>query len=191
VFLVIFAGDIVGLVFFRDAFGEEAVLLTSRTLRGIAFGLWAATLAWILIRILNGAGRNAQAALIIVSAYAVNIAVNLLCSHMQIAGGSGMLLLGLGEAARSILLLAAVVFVLEGRRKILLLIVLALLPASLMALFGWQIYGAFDGTIERMAAGVLANLLCLAFAVGLLMLWAYVSMLGRVRRNFGMKGDQP
>jgi putative peptidoglycan lipid II flippase len=191
VFLVIFAGDIVRLVFFRGAFGEEAVLLTSQTLRGIAFGLWAATLAWILIRILNGAGRNTLAALIIVSAYVVNIAVNLLTSQLPMAGGSGMLLLGLGEAARSIVLLAAVVFVLEGRRKILFLILLALLPASLMALFGWQIHGAFAGTIERLFAGVLAYLVCLAIAVGLLMPTAYVSVLGRVRRNFGTKGDQP
>ena len=35
------------------------MLLTSQALRGIAVGLWAATLGWILMRILNGAGRNA------------------------------------------------------------------------------------------------------------------------------------
>ena len=70
-FLLVFATDIVRLVYFRGAFGDEALLLTSHALRGIAFGVWAATLGWILIRLLNGSGRNGVAALILVTGYLV------------------------------------------------------------------------------------------------------------------------
>lgn len=76
-------------------------------------GLWAATPGWILIRILNGAGRNVAAAVIIVTAYTVNIAVNLLTSYLPWTHDSGALLLGLGETARGIVLLAGVVFALN------------------------------------------------------------------------------
>ena len=188
-FLLVFADDVVRLVFFRGAFGDEALLLTTHALRGIAFGVWASTLGWVLIRILNGAGRNSLAAIIIVSAYAVNIAVNLLTSHMQTASGPGMLLLGLGESSRSFVLLAAVILALESRRKIAFLILLSLVPASLMLAGGLLIQGAFSDSIQRLLFGGLAFLVCFAFAVGLLMpatcIWGY----NRVRIAFRGRGD--
>ena len=73
-----FAEDIVSLVFARGAFNETAVTLTGGALRGIALGLWAATLGMILLRFLNNAGRNGRAALILASAYAVNALLNLI-----------------------------------------------------------------------------------------------------------------
>ena len=57
-YLGIFAPDIVALVFQRGAFDQTAVMLTSGSMRGIAAGLWAATLGLILLRLLNNAGRN-------------------------------------------------------------------------------------------------------------------------------------
>ncbi|MDB5500315.1 MAG: putative virulence factor MviN-like protein [Tardiphaga sp.] len=180
-FLVMFAPEIVRLVFFRGAFNEQALLLTSGALRGIAVGLWAATLGWILIRILNGAGRNFAAAVIIVTAYTVNIAVNLLTFYILDAGGSGTLLLGLGETVRGIILLAGVVIALDSRRKLLFLIFIASFPAALMALLGWQVHQHFDGTFQRLFAGGVAYMACIALAVALLMPGLYVAAYARVR----------
>jgi putative peptidoglycan lipid II flippase len=179
-FLVMFAPEIVRLVFFRGAFNEHAVTLTSQALRGVAFGLWASTLAWILIRILNGAGRNFAAAVIIVTAYVVNISVNFLTLHV-LGGGDGTLLLGIGETTRGLVLLAGVVIALDSRLKLLRLIVLASLPAALMALLGWQIHERMAGTLPRLFAGGAAYLLCIALAVGMLMPTLRVEAVARVR----------
>lgn len=181
VFLVVFAPEIVRLVFQRGAFSEEAVFLTSQALRGIAVGLWAATLGWILIRILNGAGRNGLAAIIIVSAYAANIGINLLTAGYQTAVGSGTFLIGLGESARGLVLLGAVVLVLEIRRTVLRLIAIAIIPAVMMGLLGWQIHQIFAGTIERLLVGVIAYLGTIAVSVGLLMPAAFRAEFARAR----------
>jgi putative peptidoglycan lipid II flippase len=188
-FVVVFSTDIVRLVYFRGAFGEEALLLTSHALRGIAFGLWAATLGWVLVRLLNGAGRNGMAALIIVLAYIVNMAFNLLTSTLYGSAEQGMLLLGLGEASRSIVLLVGMVLVLGERRKVLTLMAFALLPALLMFALGLLIQGAFTDSLIRLFVGGLAYLVCLGFAVGLLMPGTGLSALNRVRRTFRVKGE--
>jgi putative peptidoglycan lipid II flippase len=180
-FLLIFAPEIVRLVFLRGAFNEQAVMLTSQALRGIAFGLWAATLGWILIRILNGAGRNLAAATIIVTAYATNIVINLLTSYFPHVTEVGTLLLGLGEAARGIVLLAGVLIVLGSRRKILFLIFLASFPAALMAFLGWQVHEEFSGSLPRLFAGGIACLACVALSFAILMPGAYVAAFERVR----------
>ena len=181
VFLIIFATDIVKLVYFRGAFDAEALFLTSQALSGIAYGLWAATLAWILIRILNGTGRNALAALIIVSAYIVNISVNLITSKLLLSNGNGMLLLGLGETTRSAVLLIGVISVLDCRRKILMLILLALGPSLLMGLVGWYIQAAFSGALERLALGIGTYLACTLLATALLMPGLYIALIKRVQ----------
>jgi putative peptidoglycan lipid II flippase len=183
-FLVIFAPEIVRLVFFRGAFNEHAVLLTSGALRGIGFGLWAATLGWILIRILNGSGRNFAAAVIIVTAYAVNITVNLLASYLTVFDGSGTLLLGLAESIRGMILLGGVVIALEARGRLLFLIGLASIPALMMVLMGWQIHEMVTGTLPRLLAGGVAYLVCIALAVALLMPGACVAAFARMRLWF-------
>lgn len=179
-FLVMFAPDIVRLVFFRGAFNEHALLLTSQALRGIAFGLWASTLAWILIRILNGAGRNFAAAVIIVTAYVVNIAVNFLTLQIW-SGDDGTLLLGIGETSRSLVLLAGVVIALDSRLKLLWLMVLAGIPAVLMVLLGWQIYERIVSTLPRLFAGGGAYLLCSALGLAMLMPAMSAAAFSRVR----------
>lgn len=181
IFLVVFAPEVVRLVFHRGAFTEEGVLLTSQALRGIAVGLWAATLAWILIRVLNRMGRNALAAVIIVAAYGANVAVNLLTLQFQAAGGAGTLLLGLGEATRSIVLLGAIVLVLEERGKLLFIIMLGLIPAALMALLGWEIRAVFTGTVERLFVGGIAYAACVALAAAILMPGVYSTGFAHVR----------
>jgi putative peptidoglycan lipid II flippase len=188
-FLLVFSTDVVRLIYFRGAFGDEALLLTSHALRGIACGVWAATLGWILIRLLNGASRNGLAALIIVSGYLVNMAFNGLASAMHPSAGNGMLLLGLGEASRSLVLLGGVVLALQERRKILTLVALAALPALLMAALGILIQGAVADLLPRLFAGGLACLACIGFAVGLLVPSAVLSAFNRLRRTFRVKGE--
>jgi putative peptidoglycan lipid II flippase len=168
-FLFVFAPEVVRLVFFRGAFTEAGVLLTSQALRGISIGLWAATLGWILLRILNSTGRNGMAAIIIVSAYAANAAVNLLTSGIQETSGAGTLLLGLGEAARSLVLLAGVVLALKCRARIACLIAMAMIPALMMTLVGWKIHEVVAGTLERLLVGGMACVACMALAAAILM----------------------
>ena len=169
VFLFVFAPEIVRLVFFRGAFTEAGVILTSQALRGISVGLWAATLGWILLRVLNNSGRNVLAAGILVAAFAVNVAFNLLTSWIAPAGETSVLLLGLGETARSLVLLFGIVLALECRAHLIRLILLAAVPATLMALAGWQIHQAFTGTLNRLVAGGVACGICILLAMAVLM----------------------
>jgi len=188
-FLLVFSTDIVRLIYFRGAFGDEALLLTSHALKGIACGVWAATLGWILIRLLNGAGRNGIAALIIVSAYSANMGFNLLIPLFDPPPAGGMQLLGIGEAIRSLVLLLGVVFVLGDARRLLMVMGLALLPAALMAMLGMMIQDSVTGLLPRLAAGVTAYLICLALAVGILMPGIAGAALRQVRRTLRMKGE--
>ncbi len=160
VFLFLFAPDIVRLVFFRGAFTEAGVVLTSQALRGIAVGLWAATLGLILMRVLNSSGRNVLAAGILVLAYAVNIAFNLTTSWVAPAGDTSVLMLGLGETSRSVVLLLGIVLALECRAHLFRLILVAALPATLMVLAGWQVQQAFTGTLNRLLMGGVAYGAC-------------------------------
>ena len=188
-FLLVFSTDIVRLIYFRGAFGDEALLLTSHALKGIACGVWAATLGWILIRLLNGAGRNGVAALIIVSGYLVNMGFNLLIPVLSSSPAAGMQLLGIGEALRSAVFLLGVVVVLGEPRRILAPIGFALLPALLMAALGLLIQATVAGMLPRLFVGGLAYLVCLAFAIGLLMPTMVGSAFRHLRRTLKVKGE--
>jgi putative peptidoglycan lipid II flippase len=188
-FLLLFATDIVRLVYFRGAFGDEALLLTSHALRGVAFGVWAATLGWILIRLLNGSGRNGVAAIVLVTAYLVNMAFNAMTSTMHLASDKGMLFLGLAEASRSLVLLVGVVLALEERRKILTLTLLGMFPALLMAVLGVLIQGAIADLLPRLFIGGVACLVCIAVAFVILVPAALPMVLNHFRRTFQVKGE--
>ncbi|MFD0934258.1 lipid II flippase MurJ, partial [Methylobacterium trifolii] len=153
VFLMLFAPEVARIVFSRGAFNEHAVLLSSQALRGIAAGLWAATLGWILLRMLNSSGRNAAAALILSLSFGANAGFNLLTWHLQETSGAGPLLFGFGEALRGLVLLAGTVLMLGCAGRMLRLTAIAAIPAGLMALAGWQIHVGLAGTLERLAAG--------------------------------------
>ena len=133
IFLAVFAPDIVGLVFARGAFDETAVRLTSGALRGIAMGIWAATLGSILMRFLNLAGRNREAALVLASAFAGNAVVNIIAWKIVGSSGDGSYLIGLGEAMRGLILLAGTAVLLEVHWPLLRL-GRQLLPAAATAL---------------------------------------------------------
>lgn len=113
-FLVLFAPDVVTVVFARGAFDAHAVLLTAGAMRGIAAGLWAAMLGWVLVRLLNAAGRNGMAAVIVVSAYGANALFN--AAAVPLFGTLG---LGLGEAMRGLVLLGGTAIALGCVRPVL------------------------------------------------------------------------
>ncbi len=188
-FLVAFAPDIVHLVFLRGAFTEESAALTSAALRGISFGLWAATLGWILMRVLNSAGRNTTAAFMLVAAYAANIAVNLSISLIPAGDTHRLLFLGLGETVRGFVLLTGIAISLKCGLSILRLSLLAAAPAGLVLFMSGPIHAALAAILLRLAAGVsvcvlsmiLASVLLMpqSWRIGLNRLWQWSSGLTR------------
>lgn len=158
VYLGLFAPDIARLVFSRGAFNETAVQLTSQAMRGIAFGLWASTLGWILLRLLNSVGRNTTAALILVAAYLSNLATNLVFSNIPSLHEYGPLLLGLSETVRGVVLLSATALAMRCGLKLLYLIGLAAIPAVAMAAFGVIVMSSVQETLPRLA---LAGVVCI------------------------------
>ncbi len=148
VFIAVFAADIVRVVFARGAFDEHAVLLTTGALRGISVGLWASTLGWVLLRMVNAAGRNGAAAAIVCAAYAGNALVNLLA--VPVTGTFG---LGLGEATRGLLLLGGTTVVLACGRLMLRCLARAAAEGFALACIGGAICVGIDGSLARLAVG--------------------------------------
>ena len=169
VFIFMFAPDLVELIFHRGAFDATGVQLTSGALRGISVGLWAGTLGWILLRILNNTRRNAAVAVILVAAYAVNVAVNLTTAGLQETSAAGTLLLGLGEAARGCTVLVGAILALRCGARLLSLIAVASIPAIILGVVGWHITASMTGHYERLFAGSAACAICICLAASMLM----------------------
>jgi len=186
VFAVMFAPDIVRLVFHRGAFNETGVLLTTQALRGMAAGMWASTLGWILVRILNSSGRNARAAVILAAACGMNIAVNLATPAMQEAYGVGLLTIGLGDAVRGLVVLAGTIVALRCTRRFFVLLSTATGPAALMGVFGWLIHQVLAGMLLSLLAGGLACMVCVTLAIFLLMPGACQTIIGQLRNGASM-----
>lgn len=160
--LGMFAPDLARLVFSRGAFNEAAVQLTSQAMRGIAIGLWATTLGWILLRLLNSVGRNKTAALILVMAYLSNLATNLVFSTVPALHDFGPFLLGFSETVRGFVLLFATTVAMRCSFKLLYLLILAAIPATIMAVSGFAILEMLSGSLQRLgAAGVACFFSCL------------------------------
>ncbi|MDR3460688.1 MAG: lipid II flippase MurJ [Beijerinckiaceae bacterium] len=159
VFLGLFAPDITRLIFQRGAFDETAVLLTSQALRGIACGLWASTLGWILLRMLNTTGRNVCVAIILTSAFASNAAVNLLTYKLE--SNMEPLMLGLGETVRWYVLLVGTAIALKCGRRIAQLLAIAIVPAATMGGCGWLIEESAAGMLQRIVEGGIACTACI------------------------------
>ncbi|MBG0809455.1 virulence factor MviN [Methylosinus sp. H3A] len=155
-FVYVFAPDIVRLVFFRGAFSETGLLLTSSALQGVSIGLWASTLGWILVRRLNSEGRNGRVTLIVVGAYLVNIALNAIGAWLAPPLGLGLLLIGLGESARSLTLLVGATWALPNRRRILSLTCIAAGSGAGMLIVGRLIEAQASASASRLFAGGVA-----------------------------------
>lgn len=151
-FLCIFAPDIVSLVFQRGQFQEQAMFMTSGALRTISIGLWASTLGWILIRMINAQGRNKAAARVISAAYFGNVVVNLILwatTPIEIMG------LGLGEATRGLTILIGASITL-GCGASILKQTIKLVPALLILLVASLLLRyAIDDKIIRILGGLL------------------------------------
>ena len=152
-YLGLFAEEIVALVFQRGAFDQTAVMLTSASLRGIAAGLWAATLGLVLLRLLNNAGRNGLAALLLAAAFLSNAAASLVAGHVAGLRGNGSELLGLGEAVRGIVLLVGVAIALKVVWPLTRMLAMCLLPLAAMALVELWIARNVGSSVLRLAAG--------------------------------------
>jgi putative peptidoglycan lipid II flippase len=111
--LVVFAPDVVRIVLARGAFDEHAVALTAGALRGISAGLWAATLGWVLVRMLIASDRRVLAGRVILLAFFTNIAVDLVAAPRL-----GSLGLGMGEGTRGLVLLIGAVIGLRAHREV-------------------------------------------------------------------------
>ncbi len=158
IYLVVFAPDIVHLIFSRGAFNQTAVELTSGALRGIASGLWAITLGMILIRFLNIAGRNWRVASILAVAFLINAALNLLAWRANEAVGGGSLLIGLGEAARGLVVLAGASYALNMHRRLAHLIARSLVPLAILGSICLVILDHCSSPFLRLLLGFLALL---------------------------------
>jgi putative peptidoglycan lipid II flippase len=169
IYLIAFAPDIVRLIFARGAFNETAVELTSGALRGIAAGLWATTLGMILLRFLNNQGRNRLAVIILAYAFAVNAALNLLAWRATGISQNGSMLLGLGEAARGLVLLLGASIALDFHRPLLRLLGLTLLPGAIMGGLCLLTLEAFTSSLLHLALGGVACLATILLAVVILM----------------------
>lgn len=152
-YLALFAQDIVRIVFQRGAFDDAALLLTSGSLRGIAAGLWALTLGFILLRLLNNAGRNGLAAGLLAAAFLTNAGMSLIAGHIAGPGGYGSLWLGLGEAARGVVLLAGVAVALRIVWPLLKMILLCAGPLMMMAWLCFWISEHLHTPFWRLVAG--------------------------------------
>jgi putative peptidoglycan lipid II flippase len=167
--LAIFAPDVARIVFARGAFKEAAVQMTGETLRGISVGLWASTIGWVVLRMLNRAGRNKTAAMILVSAYLSNLLFNVLLFQFPIADSHGTLVLGLGESMRGLVLLGATVVCLGLTRSMIVSLLLAAIPALIMTALGLSIEGIFTGSLVRLLLAGIACSACILAACALLM----------------------
>lgn len=148
IFVAIFAADIVTVVLRRGAFQAHAVALTTAALQGIALGLWATTIGWVLIRMLNAAGRNRMAAGVLVCA-AVGQAVVNLAAIRQI----GVMGVGFGESTRGIIMLTGAAAALHSFRLLLALLLLMVGPALGFAAAGFGIRHVMGDPILRLAIG--------------------------------------
>lgn len=173
VFLVVFAPEVVQTVFQGGAFKADAIASTSRALQGIAPGLWATTLGWILVRMLNNAGRNGRATVAVALAYLANgLSASLLVDSL------GGFALGFGEAVRGLVLLCGVSLALGCGRHMVHLLLLALPAAAALAVAALAIRAGVDGIWPRLLTGGAATALAVAAS-----LWVMVPRVrGEVRR---------
>ncbi|WP_456014896.1 lipid II flippase MurJ [Methylorubrum populi] len=147
-FTITFATDITALVFGRGAFRAEAIAFTASAMQGIGLGLWATTLGWILVRMLNAQHRNGTAAKVLACAYAANMLTNLATARWLGAFG-----LGLGEAVRGLVLLAGTAHAL-GYADLLARLIAQAAPVTLfLATAGFLLRTEFADPLPRLLAG--------------------------------------
>jgi hypothetical protein len=126
-------------------------------------------LGWIIVRMLNVAGRNSRAAAIFVAAYATNAAILLGVVPWLTAPGLPSLGLGLAESARGLVLLFGTALALGYARRLLVLIMWVLPGCAVLALIGAFVLTLMDAGFARLAVGgATLCLVCLTTFVALM-----------------------
>ena len=148
IFLALFAPDIIHVALARGAFGESAVASTAAALRGIAAGLWAATLGWVLLSMATAEGRSKSALIVMVAGYGTNILVNFALA--ETLGPAGI---GLAEAARGLTLLIGAALALGCFGLLLRRVLQAIPPAMAIAAIGLAVLHIDAPPLARMALG--------------------------------------
>ena len=176
-FLVCFAPEIVELVFHRGAFGVEAIALTSQALRGIASGLWATTLGYVLLRMLNNAGRNRRASAIVAVGYIANALTSTLMVH-----AFGGFALGFGEGIRGIVTLTGVALALGCGWHLLRVLRDALPGLGLLVLLTAFIMAEYHGVMPRLFLGGTATSVAIALSLWIMVPQARAIVRSTLRR---------
>lgn len=182
VFAIFFADWVVRLVFARGAFDQHAVHLTGSAVAGISTGLWAATLGWVLIRVLNSGGRNGHAALVLTAAFLANILWNVATSPWQ-PTTNGTLLLGMGEGVRGLVLLFGSAIALGQARLVFRLVVIASPGAILMGLLAVGIQALTLPWQMQLALGLLACFVSMSASAALLLRGEALVLLSGIVRS--------
>lgn len=177
-FLVCFAPEIVELVFHRGAFGVDAIGLTSHALRGIAAGLWATTLAYVLLRMLNNAGRNRRASAIVAVGYIANALTSTLLVHRL-----GGFALGFGEAIRGIVTLTGVALALGCGWQLLRALRDALPGLGLLAISSALIMAEVGGVMPRLLLGAAVATVSVALSFWLMVPQARDAVRSTLKRS--------
>lgn len=178
IFLVFFAPEIVTLVFHRGAFDAQAIASTSAILRGTSAGLWAATLGWILVRMLNSVGRNRRATAVVALAYVVNAMVSSL-----LIGHFGGFALGIGEATRGVVLLAGVAIALGCGRHLMSLMAMMLPGTLILIVLEMVVHTEVSGMLPRLLTGGAAMALVATMSLWLLVPKVRHHVGGAIRRR--------
>lgn len=191
VVLALFSTDIVRTVFARGAFDEVAVRLTSDAISGISVGLWATTIGWVVLRILNRAGRNAAAVLVLIAAYLANLVFNVAVFSLSPDSTSGPLILGLGESLRGIVMFGATATLLGVAGVAMRMLLLAAVPSVSVLVLGLAVHEYVASFWWRVAAA--AGLWTAGVAVGLFILVPNLTGTGRkvlsdLGGRFGRRG---
>ncbi len=184
VWLAIFGPEVTAFLFSRGAFNQTAVELTGQALRGISIGLWATTLGWVLLRMLNSAGQNRQATVILLAGFVVNMTSNLILAEVPAAKAYGPFIIGAGESLRGFVLLFGSAMVLGCGRLVLRLTVLAMPMTLVMLGLGLWIDQAIDSLLLKL---FLSGFVCLvSIIIGLQILGTGIPKLvvDRLRAKF-------
>jgi len=142
---------------------NRGVLLTSPSpCAGCRLDLWAATLSWILLRILNSTYRNTAGRSHPRSRPIARMPrVNLATVGIQATSGLGTLILGFGEAARAYTMLGGVMLALQlFPDECCSSSVSLLVPSAMLAVAAWMIDQAVSGSFERLLRGGVACTFC-------------------------------
>jgi putative peptidoglycan lipid II flippase len=108
IFLALNAHILVTVIFQRGAFDQESVEVTTDILFGVALGLWAQVVGYVLIKALNSQMQNFATLIIMVAALLGNAAFNLIM--YPILGG---MTLGLGNTIYGLILVCGTLFALK------------------------------------------------------------------------------